>query len=63
MNNLVAVTAVVMALAATSAFAQERFGDAGLGALLGAIVLDPIGAVGGAIIGYTAGPSIAQAWG
>nr|WP_245286970.1 hypothetical protein [Bradyrhizobium sp. Tv2a-2] len=29
----------------------------------GAVVLGPIGAVGGAVIGYSAGPSIAHSWG
>src|SRR5262245_1110278 len=43
--------------------AGERVGDAALGGLSGAIVLGPIGAVAGAVIGYTAGPSIADSWG
>ena len=65
MNRLVAVglMALGLALAPAAVVAQERLGDAGLGALSGAVVLGPIGAVGGAIIGYTAGPSIAHAWG
>jgi hypothetical protein len=48
---------------ALSAVAQERAGDAALGAVSGAIVLGPIGAVAGALVGYTAGPSIARSWG
>jgi hypothetical protein len=43
--------------------AQERAGSAALGAVSGAVVLGPIGAVAGAFIGYTAGPSIARSWG
>ena len=43
--------------------AGERVGDAALGALSGAVVLGPVGAVAGAVIGYTAGPSIADSWG
>jgi len=63
MNRLLGLMALGLALAPAGAVAQERLGDAGLGALSGAVVLGPIGAVGGAIIGYTAGPSIAHAWG
>ena len=43
--------------------AQERAGDAALGAVSGAVVLGPVGAVAGAFIGYTAGPSISHSWG
>ena len=43
--------------------AQERAGEAALGALSGAIILGPVGAVAGAVVGYTAGPSIARSWG
>jgi hypothetical protein len=43
--------------------AQNRAGDAALGAVSGAVVLGPVGAVAGAFIGYTAGPSIARSWG
>jgi hypothetical protein len=35
-----------------SAFAQERTADAALGALSGAVVLGPLGAVAGAVVGY-----------
>jgi len=42
--------------------AQERAGSAALGALSGAIVLGPVGAVAGAFIGYSAGPAIAHSW-
>jgi hypothetical protein len=43
--------------------AQERAGDAALGVVSGAVVLGPIGAAAGALIGYTAGPAIARSWG
>jgi hypothetical protein len=38
-------------------------GISALGAVSGAVVLGPIGAVAGAFIGYSAGPSIARSWG
>ena len=59
------LTAVVMAvsLAPLGALAQERVGDAALGGLSGAIVLGPVGAVAGIVVGYAAGPSISRSWG
>jgi len=59
---------LVGALVAASFFpleagAQERAGSAALGAVSGAVVLGPVGAVAGAFIGYAAGPSIARSWG
>lgn len=55
--------AAALPLASTSAIAGERTGDAALGALSGALVLGPVGAVAGAVVGYTTGPDIAHAWG
>jgi hypothetical protein len=55
--------AIAAALAPAGALAQERLGDAALGAVSGAVVLGPVGAVAGAAIGYTAGPAIASSWG
>jgi hypothetical protein len=60
--------ALVAAVIAGSFFsfqasAQERAGSAALGAVSGAVVLGPVGAVAGAFIGYTAGPAIAHSWG
>ncbi|HEU5276917.1 MAG TPA: DNA-directed RNA polymerase subunit N [Xanthobacteraceae bacterium] len=55
--------AVALPLATSAVSAQERFGDAALGALSGAVVLGPVGAVAGAVVGYTTGPHIAHAWG
>jgi hypothetical protein len=58
-----AIFATVIALVlATPAFADERPGDAAIGALSGAVVLGPVGLVAGAIVGYTAGPAISGSW-
>jgi hypothetical protein len=62
MRPFLAATAVVIALAPAPAFAQERVGDAALGGLSGALVLGPLGAAAGVVIGYTAGPSISRSW-
>ena len=56
------IAAVIIALTLPSALAGERHGDAAIGALTGAVVLGPVGLVAGAVIGYTAGPSIARSW-
>src|SRR5713101_7481809 len=63
MKKIVIAAAVSLTLVPMGALAQERGGDAALGALSGAVVLGPIGAVAGAVVGYTAGPSIARSWG
>src|SRR5205807_2092441 len=63
MKRLIAAAVLGLALLPPHAHAQERVGDAALGAVSGAVVLGPIGAVAGAVIGYTAGPSIARSWG
>jgi hypothetical protein len=59
------LTCVVMAacLSPVGIHAQERTGDAALGALSGAVVLGPIGAIAGGVVGYTKGPAIARSWG
>ena len=60
----IAVAAIALIVTMSAARADEhRGGDAALGALSGAVVLGPIGAVAGAVVGYTAGPSIARSWG
>lgn len=56
------IAALLLVLVPSSAFAQ-RAGDAALGAVAGAVVLGPVGAVAGAFVGYTAGPSISRSWG
>lgn len=56
------IAALLLVLVPSSAMAQ-RAGDAALGAVAGAVVLGPVGAVAGAFVGYTAGPSISRSWG
>ena len=63
MKKAIASVALSLALMSSTAMAQERAGDAALGALSGALVLGPVGAVAGAVIGWTAGPSISHSWG
>src|SRR4249920_2873051 len=63
MKKMIVAAVIAAALAPMGALAQERVGDAALGALSGAVVLGPIGAVAGAVVGYAAGPSIARSWG
>ena len=63
MKKTIASVALYLALISSTAAAEERATDAALGAVSGAVVLGPIGAVAGALVGYTAGPSIASAWG
>jgi hypothetical protein len=63
MKKLIAGAVIAIALAPVDAFAQERTADAALGALSGAVVLGPLGAVAGAVVGYTAGPAIASSLG
>ena|SRR5438132_7339945 len=62
MKKQAAIVAVAM-IVSTAAVAGERATDAALGAVSGAVVLGPVGAVAGAVIGYTAGPSISRSWG
>jgi hypothetical protein len=66
MNRLIARSCTVAAIAAfaspAAALAGERLGDAALGAISGAVVLGPVGLVAGAVVGYTAGPTIAHSW-
>ena len=63
MKKIIAVIALTLPFLSSAALAQERAGDAALGALSGAVVFGPIGAVAGALVGYTSGPSIAHSWG
>jgi hypothetical protein len=63
MKRLFALILIAGSFTSLEARAQERAGDAALGAVSGAVVLGPVGAVAGAIIGYTAGPSISRSWG
>ncbi len=63
MKKLLVGALIAGAFMLSEARAQDRAGDAALGAVSGAVVLGPVGAVAGALIGYTAGPSIARSWG
>src|SRR6266567_7756626 len=64
MKKTSAIAALLLSLVSSVAMADERRGgDAALGALSGAVVFGPVGAVAGAVVGYTAGPSIAHSWG
>ena len=63
MKRLLVAALIAVSFVSFEAKAQSRAGDAALGAVSGAVVLGPVGAVAGAFIGYTAGPSIARSWG
>jgi hypothetical protein len=56
---LVAAVAIIP----VSVAAQERAGNAAIGAVTGAVVFGPVGALAGAAVGYTAGQGIAHDWG
>jgi hypothetical protein len=60
MRGRLAAAMIAVALTSSAALAQERMGDAALGAVSGAVGLGPVGAAAGAVIGYTAGPAIAR---
>ena len=62
MKKALAIAVVALSSASSGVLAQERAGDAALGALSGAVVLGPVGAVAGAVIGFTAGPAISHSW-
>jgi hypothetical protein len=63
MKKLLVAAMIAGSFLSFEAKAQERAGSAALGAVSGAVVLGPVGAVAGALIGYTAGPAIAHSWG
>jgi hypothetical protein len=63
MNKLLVAALIAASFISFEARAQERAGSAALGAVSGAVVLGPLGAVAGAFIGYSAGPAIAHSWG
>jgi hypothetical protein len=63
MRNFLVGALIAGMLVSFEASAQERAGDAALGAVSGAVVLGPVGAVAGAAIGYVAGPAISRSWG
>src|SRR5258707_8058734 len=63
MKKIVIAAVVSLTLVPMGALAQERGGDAALGALSGAVVFGPVGAVAGAFGWYSAGPSLAPSLG
>ena len=63
MKKLLVAAVIAGSLFSYEARAQQRAGSAALGAVSGALVLGPVGAVAGAFIGYAAGPAIAHSWG
>jgi hypothetical protein len=63
MKKLLVAAMIAVSFCSFEVRAQERAGSAALGAVSGAVVLGPVGAVAGAFIGYAAGPSIARSWG
>jgi hypothetical protein len=61
---MIAIAALALVSMPSAGHADpNRGGDAALGALSGAVVFGPIGAVAGAVVGYSAGPSIAHSMG
>jgi hypothetical protein len=50
-------------ICAAPARAGEQVVDSILGGAAGGLVLGPVGLVGGALIGATAGPGISKSWG
>lgn len=62
MRSIHLVLAGALTLLPLAAHADERPGDAAIGAVSGALVFGPVGLVAGAIVGYAAGPSISQSW-
>src|SRR4029078_1309809 len=63
MKKIIIAAVIAVWCVPSTTLADERVGDAALGAVSGAVVLGPIGALAGAAIGYTAGPAIANSWG
>jgi len=64
MKKAIAFAALGLSVMSSTALAGEhRGGDAALGALSGAVVFGPVGALAGALVGFTAGPGIARSWG
>jgi hypothetical protein len=62
MTIAAAAVAASMAMAPSAALA-DRAVNTGLGAGAGLVVFGPVGAVAGAIVGYTAGNGISRSWG
>jgi hypothetical protein len=63
MKKLIVAAVVAGTFISVPAQAQDRGGSAVLGAVSGLVVFGPVGAAAGAVVGYTAGPAIANSWG
>ncbi|MPZ37588.1 MAG: hypothetical protein GEU95_05915 [Rhizobiales bacterium] len=64
MKITIAAAAVAAGLVfAPAAALADRAVNTGLGAGAGLLVFGPVGAVAGAVVGYTAGNGIARSWG
>ncbi len=65
MRTALAAAAIAVGLACipTMAGAQERYGDGAMGAVAGAVVFGPIGALAGGLTGFFAGPNISRGLG
>jgi hypothetical protein len=59
----VAIVVVGILAAPSNVAAQERLGDGAMGAVAGAIVAGPFGALAGGLVGVSVGPAIARSWG
>ncbi|MGA7324113.1 MAG: hypothetical protein WBX25_06450 [Rhodomicrobium sp.] len=63
MKKILACAVTAVCLVSAHACAQQRVVDSGLGAVSGGVLFGPVGLIAGGVVGYTAGPSIARAWG
>jgi hypothetical protein len=62
MKKLLILTAIAgLSFLPSIANAQERLGDAAMGALAGAVVGGPIGLLAGGVVGYTRGRQLRRA--
>jgi hypothetical protein len=60
MKRIFVAAVIALSVVPADAVANERLGGMAAGALAGALVLGPIGAVAGAAIGYGAGSAVAH---
>ena len=63
MKKILACAVRAVCLVSAHACAQQRVVDSGLGAVSGGVLFGPVGLIAGGVVGYTAGPSVARAWG
>ena len=57
-KTLIVLAVIATSLACVPANAQERAGHGLAGVVAGALILGPVGAIAGGLIGYTAGPEM-----